>query len=202
LRRVAYADPPYPGRAKRFYGCDEVDHVELIERLQTFDGWALSTGPDNLQEILPLCPKGVFTLAWVKPNGFGASHKPPCLFHSWEPVIVSPVRDRARPKPCRGILIHLNRDKPFEKQPKFAEGVGRMPFAPTKRYRGSTHIPTSAGRKPRRFCYWIFEALNADPSDEFHDLFIGSGAVTEAWNIWRKRSTLEALMKMMKEVIR
>ena len=41
--RVAYADPPYPGQAKRHYGkngdpyqgvVEEVDHAELIEGLE------------------------------------------------------------------------------------------------------------------------------------------------------------------------
>jgi len=45
--RLAYADPPYPGKAYLYrdhpdYG-GEVDHAELIERLAAYDGWALST---------------------------------------------------------------------------------------------------------------------------------------------------------------
>ena len=45
--RLAYADPPYPGKA--YLNRDhpdyagEVDHAALIRRLSTYDGWALST---------------------------------------------------------------------------------------------------------------------------------------------------------------
>ena len=43
--RLAYADPPYPGQSKRYYGdqpsyAGEVDHAALIERLSGYDGWA------------------------------------------------------------------------------------------------------------------------------------------------------------------
>jgi hypothetical protein len=43
------------------------------------------------------------------------------------------------------------------------------------------------GAKPDAFCYWIFEGLNLLPTDDFVDLFPGSGAVTEAWQRWSTR---------------
>jgi hypothetical protein len=43
------------------------------------------------------------------------------------------------------------------------------------------------GAKPDKFCFWIFEGLNLQPSDEFHDLFPGSGAVGTAWNKYKMR---------------
>ena len=61
--RIAYADPPYPGQAKRHYGnhadyAGEVDHTELIRCLERDypDGWALSTGAKMLQDVLAICP--------------------------------------------------------------------------------------------------------------------------------------------------
>lgn len=42
-RRIAYADPPYPGLAHYYIERREVDHVALLAVLRTFDGWALST---------------------------------------------------------------------------------------------------------------------------------------------------------------
>lgn len=46
--RLAYADPPYIGKAKKHYSDDpsgiearEVDYPALIEQLRAFDGWAL-----------------------------------------------------------------------------------------------------------------------------------------------------------------
>lgn len=84
--RLAYADPPYPGRAHLYadhpdYG-GEVDHVALIETLTTYDGWALSTSAEALRDILPLCPSEARVLAWVKHT----------VTVSWEPLIVVSAR--------------------------------------------------------------------------------------------------------------
>ena len=68
--RLAYADPPYPGKA--FYYRDhadyggEVDHAALIEQLAAYDGWALSTSAEALPAVLALCPPGVRVAAWVR----------------------------------------------------------------------------------------------------------------------------------------
>lgn len=40
-KRLAYADPPYIGQAKKHYRCEEIDHKELLERLQTYDGCSI-----------------------------------------------------------------------------------------------------------------------------------------------------------------
>lgn len=83
---LSYADPPYPGRAHLYEGhpdyAGEVDHPALIERLQTFDGWALSTSADALRDVLPLCPPEARVLAWVKHT----------ITVSWEPLIVVSAR--------------------------------------------------------------------------------------------------------------
>lgn len=55
-RRIAYADPPYPGLARRYYRDHpdfrgEVDHAELIRRLCSYDGWALSTSAAALPAV-------------------------------------------------------------------------------------------------------------------------------------------------------
>jgi hypothetical protein len=52
---LAYADPPYPGKAfyyreHRDYG-GEVDHRALLEQLSAYDGWALSTSSRALPWI-------------------------------------------------------------------------------------------------------------------------------------------------------
>jgi hypothetical protein len=56
--RLTYADPPYPGKSRLYrdqasYG-GEVDHDELLSRLVTYDGWALSTSAAALPEVLAL----------------------------------------------------------------------------------------------------------------------------------------------------
>jgi hypothetical protein len=65
--RAAYAEPPYVGQAQRRYGCGEADYEELIERLETYDAWALSLSSPSLQRVLLLCPDGAGGGAWVKP---------------------------------------------------------------------------------------------------------------------------------------
>lgn len=89
--RMAYADPPYPGLARRLYGKPEVDHGELIGRLVAdYDGWALSTSAAALRDLLPLCPPPVRVCAWVKP--IGAAPATWGIHNTWEPLIVSPGR--------------------------------------------------------------------------------------------------------------
>ena len=69
--RFAYADPPYIGQAKRHYGddprCAEIDHSDLIGRLNGYDAWALSLSSPSLKQIIAMCPDDVRVMAWVKP---------------------------------------------------------------------------------------------------------------------------------------
>jgi hypothetical protein len=59
--RLAYTDPPYPGKARLYRDhpdhASEVDHAALIQRLAAYDGWALST----LAQALPAALTGVDT---------------------------------------------------------------------------------------------------------------------------------------------
>jgi hypothetical protein len=96
--RFAYADPPYMGQAKKHYShdpnCAEVDHAALIERLNAYDGWALSLSTPSLKHILPLCPDDCRVMAWVKPFcAFKVNVNPA---YAWEPVIVRGGRKRTR----------------------------------------------------------------------------------------------------------
>jgi hypothetical protein len=158
--RLAYADPPYPGQAKRHYGDHpdydgEVDHRELVERLIVdYDGWALSTSNRALREVLFWCPPNVRTLAWCKPIA------PPMSGHGvfgWEPVIVSWARPPA--SDLRDTLTASPEQYTFRPKP---EGY-------------------VTGAKPPAFCRWLFRWLGARPGDDFADLFPGSRAVSDAW---------------------
>ena len=92
-KRIAYADPPYVGQAKKHYGTAEVNHTLLIAYLQTFDGWALSCSSSSLVCLLPLCPEARVG-AWVKPF---CSFKPNVNpAYAWEPVLYQPARRRGR----------------------------------------------------------------------------------------------------------
>lgn len=153
--RFAYADPPYPGTARRFYKHEptfagEVDHSELVRRLiSDYDGWALSTSARALRDVLSLCPREARVCAWVKPH-----RVPPAtygLHNAWEPVIVLQGR-RLRPgRPDRLIALPARRG-------------GTLP-----------------GRKPIAFCAWLFDALGMIPGDTLDDLFPGTGIVSRAW---------------------
>lgn len=169
-KRFAYADPPYIGQAKRHYGQHpdfggEVDHAELIERLERdYDGWALSLSMKSLPAIVRLAPEDILTLAWVKPNT-----APPMgdnRHYSWEPVLLRPLRVPALP-----TATHL------------VATVDTYTFRP----KPDTYV---VGAKPRRFSEWLFQSAGLRPSDEFVDLFPGSGAVGAAWQEWRDRPRL------------
>lgn len=153
--RFAYADPPYPGRAARYYAREptyagEVDHRALIASLEAYgDGWALSTAADALRDVLPLCPPGARVCAWVKP--IGASPLTYGIHNCWEPLIV--VRGRRRRPGVRDWL---------RAQP--ARFGGELP-----------------GRKPLAFCAWLFDCLGMAPGDELVDMFPGTGVVGRAW---------------------
>ncbi len=165
--KFAYADPPYLGCGESHYGYPEWDkperHAELIALLNADypDGWAMSLHVPSLRVILPMCPDDVRVCAWVKPF---ASFKPnvPRAW-TWEPVIVRGGR---------------------------ALGRGDM----TVRDHVSANITLKrglTGAKPDEFCRWLFQFLGAQWTDELHDLYPGSGAVTRAWDQWCNQLELQ-----------
>lgn len=88
--RLAYADPPYPGKASKYYRdhpdfAGEVDHVQLLAQLASFDGWALSTSAAALRELLPLCPPEVQVAAWHRGERPHRGARGP--LSAWEPVL-------------------------------------------------------------------------------------------------------------------
>lgn len=153
--RMGYADPPYLGLAKRYYGdqptyAGEVDHVALIESLKySYDGWALSCSERSLRTLLPLCPERARVCPWCKP--IGACPNTFGLHSTWEPLIVVPGR---------------------ELQP----GIRDWLLAQPARFEGDL-----VGRKPSTFIAFLFDALGLLPGDEFVDLFPGTGIVGRAW---------------------
>jgi hypothetical protein len=154
--RFAYADPPYPGTARRYYGdqptyAGEVDHAALVASLVDagYDGWALSTSAKALSDVLKLCPAGARVAAWAKPHP--PSPQTLGMHNCWEPVIV--VGGRRRRPGVSDVLVALP-----------ARGGGELP-----------------GRKPIAFCAWLFRLLGMQPGDELTDLFPGSGIIGRAW---------------------
>ena len=167
--RVAYADPPYIGKAAKFYRhhpdyAGEVDHGALIRQLiEEFpDGWALSCHTPSLRLLLPLCPSDVRVSAWVKPR---AIYKPGVsVQYAWEPVLWRGGRKRSR------------------------EQCTPKDWVSSNAFMGETYEHVRVlGKKPEGFCFWLFLMLNLQTGDELVDLFPGSGAVTRAWEKWQRQ---------------
>lgn len=159
--RLAYADPPYPGKAHLYRENVEVDHVELISTLCEYDGWALSTDEKNLRYVVSLCPPSVRILAWCRPDTV-PFHGP---WRSWEPVLCMPAR------PARA-QVHSY----------FVCNAPPRGFCGKKSFTGS---------KPPAFCEWLIRCLGADrDEDTLEDLFPGSGVVAEAWQRFKDQPPL------------
>lgn len=168
--RIGYADPPYPGMAKRHYGnhpdyAGEVDHRALLSDLQTYDGWLLHTSSVALPEVLGYAAELALDyriMAWVKP--FAAFKPNVAVAYAWEPVLVHECR-----KPSVAA----------------ASGVLRDWHAANITLRRGL-----AGAKPERLCWWAFDVLGCEPGDELCDLFPGTGAVGRAWESWQAQRPL------------
>jgi hypothetical protein len=169
--RIAYADPPYPGLADRYYRdhpdfAGEVDHVELLSRLQGFDGWALSTSAKSLGPVLEICRNAMSdrprVAAWFR--GARASQNARRAQSAWEPVIYWGGR-LGEPGEAERLdaLVHVARPR-------------------------TTDPKRVIGSKPAAFAYWMFDLLGARPGDQFVDLFPGSGGIMRAWQVYESRS--------------
>lgn len=106
--RLAYADPPYLGCAKRYREHpdaarwdDAAAHGDLMAELERdYDGWALSASATSLPHLLPLAPADVRVAAWVKP--FSAYKKNVRVSFGWEPVIFRYGRRLSDPEAPEG----------------------------------------------------------------------------------------------------
>jgi hypothetical protein len=154
--RLAYADPPYPGKAGLYPEDQEVDHRALVARLVTEfpNGWALSTSASALRSVLALCPADVRVCSWHRQIRRTRSRRP---LSAWEPLIV-----------------HGGRELPTNVTQTATDAL-----AYAGRYR--TFPGAMTGMKPPQFAVWMFAQLGALPGDELVDLFPGSGAVSRAW---------------------
>jgi hypothetical protein len=181
--KLAYADPPYPGQAKAKYADHpdydgEVDHAELIARLEDeYDGWALSTSEQALQEVLALCPTkdagikgrryrsgtGVRIIIWCKQAGQPFPNEG---IHGFEPVIVRGARPPATN--LRDWIVC--EPEYFQWRPKPADYV--------------------TGQKPAPVAEWIFRWLGAEHDDDLDDIFPGSGNVGTTWRRYTAQAAL------------
>lgn len=175
---LAYADPPYPGLARRYYEghrdyAGEVDHDELIERLVTGypDGWALSTNSRSLAWLLrrPGMPSDVEVASWTRGARPNRSALP---LQTWEPVIYR----AGRQEPPQG-------DDPTQR-------LDALVY--TSRVR-ATDPNRVTGAKPAAFAWWLFDLLGALPGDRLDDLYPGSHGIARAWAIYCNGRPLPSL---------
>jgi hypothetical protein len=166
-RRLAYADPPYPGNARLYLGhpdyAGEVDHGDLLSRLAGYDGWALSTSARALPGVLALAvAQGlpVRVAAWVR--GVRPHATARHAVNAWEPVVYAPAsRDASCPLLPRRVDV-------------LTHGVSAMRTLPSR----------VIGAKPAAFCRWVFDLIGASPGDTLDDLFPGSGIVGKVWQFY------------------
>ena len=151
--RFAYADPPYPGKARLYPEKTEVDHAALFEQLvrEYPDGWALSTASTTLRGLLalPECPTDIRIMAWVK--RWTSFKKGVRVAYAWEPVLVRGGRPRSE---AQGTVYDWV--------------VAQM----VPHHRSSE--PPFPGKKPDRFYHWLREVLNVQPGDTLDDLYPGT----------------------------
>jgi len=142
--RLAYADPPYPGKARLYRDHPdydrEVDHAALLARLAAYDGWALSTSAQALPQVLALCPPGVRIAACHRGAWPTRSRWP---LHAWEPVIYRGGRQRdTGARSADSIVCGAG---PLDTLP------GRVIGGPRGRARGGVPVDLPApGRRSRR----------------------------------------------------
>lgn len=164
--RFAYADPPYPGKARLYkdhpdFG-GEVDMSALLASLVADypDGWALSTSAEALPAVLALCPRDVRVAAWLRGERPTMSYRP---LNAWEPVIYCGGRPR-----LGGVDVSTRR-------------VDALAYVARIR---ATDRRRVIGAKPAAFCWWLFDLLGALPGDELVDMYPGSGGVARAWGAY------------------
>lgn len=169
--RLAIADPPYLGRAARWYGpagrgsgggrhrADEHDgaaewddparHTALVAQLRAgYDAWAIAAGPASLPVYLAAAPDAR-VMIWHRRNAPPAgSRLRPC----WEAVLVcTPRKAYGTGPPVDDVLDRAGQRAGF------------------------------AGSKPAGWTRWVLDALGYDPdTDTVTDLFAGSGSVAAA----------------------
>lgn len=172
--RLAIADPPYLGRANRWYGTgrgssagrhvadhhpeahlwDLADtHRDLVRRLEDeYDGWAIAAAPDSLPTYLDaVSGPAPRVMIWHRRNAPPSGSR---VASMWEPVILRVPTGRSAIG--SGLYVSDVLDAP----------------APRRNF---------AGSKPDAWTRWVLDALGYVPgTDVLVDIFAGSGAVAAA----------------------
>jgi len=104
-------------------------------------------------------------MSWVKrSHGFLAGVR---LQYCWEPVI-----------------LKGGREGPHRKgDPTLRDWVDASLEGWTFRQMPENHV---RGKKPQKFCFWLFDCLGLQPGDTLVDLYPGTGAVGQAWEQYQQ----------------
>ena len=175
--KFCIADPPYLGRAVRWYGPggrgkgkgkgqadnhpeaylwdDPATHIGLVNRLnEQYDGWAIAMSVHSLSTYMSAIEtdleNGIRVGVWHKPAAVPSGNR---VMNSWEPVLFKIPKERKAYKngvPTKDVL--------------------------TCRAMQSGFI----GAKPKEWVQWVIEVMGVAEGDTVDDLFHGSGAVAQA----------------------
>lgn len=175
--KLAIADPPYLGRAVRWYGAggigngygigqadnhpeayiwdDPKTHQDLVKSLdENYDGWAIAMSVHSLSTYLQVIEtqdrNGIRVCVWHKPSSLPSANR---VHNSWEPVLIKIPKNRRSRK------------------------IG----SPTKDVLSCNPLRSGfVGAKPREWTRWVLDLLGYQDGDQVDDLFTGSGAVQNA----------------------
>lgn len=178
--KLAIADPPYLGRAHRYYGiggyanghgegrADEHPaaaewdnperHTRLVRQLQQdYDAWAIAMTIHSIgvyAAAVNLDSRTGYRFgAWVKPRSNPSGSR---IATSWEPVLFHIPQERRRYDSGSYVNDHL------------VTAAGGAAFM---------------GAKPATWTRWVLDVLGYDPqTDTVDDLFPGSGSVSNEIN--------------------
>jgi hypothetical protein len=176
--KLCIADPPYLGKARMFYGEEDMaqmnfggrinqmykadrhpeahlwddpeTHKAMVDRLRAdYDGWAIAMIPSSLRHYLQWVPEDIVIAVWHDPRVMPTGRHPR---RRWEPVLVHRAPGRrtvnAVPVPVGDVLTAPHPQAGF------------------------------AGAKPAAWTRWVLDMLGYNPDeDTVDDLFHGSGAV-------------------------
>jgi hypothetical protein len=173
--KLAIADPPYLGRANRWYGDGSGDgygkgradshpeakiwddpqtHKDLVAKLENnYDGWAIALTVHSLSTYLEVIKtdsrNGIRVMSWIKPIAIPSGSR---IATSWEPVIVRVPNGRKGHDSGVRMKDHLIANPTLDS------------------FRGS---------KPKEWTTWVLDAMGYRDGDIVDDLFYGSGAITQ-----------------------
>jgi len=150
--RIAYADPPYVGKAHLYADqptfAGEVDHASLIQELRGFDGWALSCSTESLDYLRGLLTPEeragmVRTCYWGKPLPIKPTHAG--ILTRTEAVLVKPARV-ARPAVPDS---HLGGSDPHRPQAHRLQCLAVPTARPAARRRVPRSLPRHRPSRPQ-----------------------------------------------------